>query len=115
MEAILEACGVPENLGINMDTGNSWLGGADPVAYVRHFGRKIEHVHWKDLPAEMEEQRGQTFGCGMSVIPLGTGAIDIKGVYQALRDAGFDGHTTLEIAGDDAVLASRDYLQSLEG
>jgi hypothetical protein len=36
-------------------------------------------------------------------------------VYQALRDAGFDGHTTLEIAGDDAVLASRDYLQSLEG
>jgi inosose dehydratase len=113
MEAILEACGNPENLGINMDTGNSWLGGADPVAYVRHFGAKIHHVHWKDLPAEMEAQRGRVFGCGMAVIPLGTGVIDIDGVYAALRAAGFDGHTTLEVAGDAAVLASRAYLLSL--
>ncbi len=115
MESILEACSNPTNLGINMDTGNSWLGGSDPVAYVKHFGSKIEHVHWKDLPAEMEPQRGKVFGCGMAVIPLGTGAIDIKGVYQTLRAAGFNGHTTLEIAGDEAVLASRKYLQSLEG
>jgi inosose dehydratase len=83
------------------------------VAYVRHFGAKIHHVHWKDLPAEMEAQRGRVFGCGMAVIPLGTGVIDIDGVYAALRVAGFDGHTTLEVAGDAAVLASRDYLLSL--
>jgi inosose dehydratase len=114
MDAILTACGNPDNLGINMDTGNSWLGGSDPVAFVRHFGSKIQHVHWKDLPAEMERERGRVFGCGMAVIPLGTGAIDIRGTYQALRAVGFDGHTTLEIAGDAAVLASRDYLQSLE-
>ena len=114
MDGILEACGNPDNLGINMDTGNSWLGGSDPVAYVRHFGSKIQHVHWKDLPAEMERERGRVFGCGMAVIPLGTGAIDIRGAYEALRAVGFDGHTTLEIAGDAAVLASRDYLQSLE-
>jgi inosose dehydratase len=114
MDAILAACGNPDNLGINMDTGNSWLGGSDPVAYVRHFGSKIQHVHWKDLPAEMERERGRVFGCGMAVIPLGTGAIDIRGTDEALRAVGFDGHTTLEIAGDAAVLASRDYLQSLE-
>lgn len=114
MEALLEACGNPESLAINMDTGNAWLGGTDPVAYVRHFGSKIQHVHWKDLPAEMEPQRGTLFGCGMATIPLGTGAVDIKGTYAALRACGFDGHTTLEIAGDAAVLASRDYLLSLE-
>lgn len=113
MEAILEACGNPDHLGINMDTGNVWLGGSDPVAFVRHFGGRIEHVHWKDLPASMEVQRGKMFGCGMAVIPLGTGVIDIEGVYRALRMAGFDGYTTLEIAGDDAVLASRKYLESL--
>lgn len=39
-------------LGLNLDTGNLWLGGGDPVAYVRKFGSKIEHVHWKDMPAE---------------------------------------------------------------
>lgn len=114
MEALLEACGSPANLGINLDTGNSWLGGADPVAYARHFGPKIEHVHWKDLPAEMEQQRGTVFGCGMAVIALGTGVVDIEGVYQALHAAGFAGHTTLEVAGDEAVQASRDYLLSLE-
>jgi len=110
MEAVLEACGRPGNLGINMDTGNSWLGGTDPVAYIRHFGATIQHVHWKDLPTEMEAQRGTVFGCGMATIPLGTGAIDIDGAYEALHAVGFDGSTTLEIAGDEAVLASRDYL-----
>ncbi len=113
MEALLEACGTPENLAINLDTGNTWLGGTDPVAFVRHFDHTIQHVHWKDLPEDMEAQRGTVFGCGMAVIPLGTGAVDIKGVYAALCAVGFDGHTTLEVAGDAAAIASRDYLQAL--
>jgi len=113
MEALLDACGTPENLAINLDTGNTWLGGTDPVAFVRHFGHTIQHVHWKDLPEDMEAQRGTVFGCGMAVIPLGTGAVDIKGVYAALRAVGFDGHTTLEVAGDAAAIASRDYLHAL--
>jgi len=112
-EKLLHGLGNPDHLGINFDSGNSWLGGADPVEYVKTFGSKIKHVHWKDLPADMEPLRGKQFGCGMSLIPLGAGAIDIKGVYDALVAAGFDGHTTLEIAGDDAVKASYAYLQSL--
>jgi len=31
------------------------------------LGSKIEHVHWKDLPAELIEKRGTQFGCGMSL------------------------------------------------
>jgi sugar phosphate isomerase/epimerase len=114
MDALLEACGNPDNLAINVDTGNIWLGGSDPVAYVRHFRHKIEHVHWKDLPAEMEAHRGTVFGSGMTLTPLGAGVVDIAGVHRALLDVGFDGHTTLEVAGDTAVLASRDYLLALE-
>jgi inosose dehydratase len=49
----------------------------------------------------------------MAVIPLGTGAVGIREVYDALVAVGFDGHTTLEVAGDEAVLASRDYLRGL--
>ena len=49
----------------------------------------------------------------MSTIQLGTGLIDIQGVYKALSDAGFDGYTTLEIAGDEAVLESAKYLEAL--
>ena len=109
MERLLDACDSPV-LGVNMDTGNSWLGGADPVAMVERLGSRIEHVHWKDLGEEWIAQRGQLHGCGMATIPLGSGVIDIDGVIGALQRAGFDGHTTLEIAGDDAVLASRDFL-----
>lgn len=106
---VLDACDSPA-LGLNLDTGNLWLGGGDPVAYVRKFGSKIEHVHWKDMPAEMEPRRGTVFGCGMATIALGTGVVGIAEVVAELRKAGFDGDTTLEIAGQDAVLASRDFL-----
>lgn len=111
-ERILDACSSPA-LGLNLDTGNLWLGGGDPVEYVKKFGPLIKHVHWKDLPFEMSSVRGSQFGCGMAVIPLGTGAVDVKGAYQALVECGFMGYTTLEVAGDEAVKASYAFLKGL--
>ena len=110
--ALLERIDSPA-LALNFDTGNSWLAGTDPVEYVKTFGEKIQHVHWKDLGAEWEAKRGDIYGCGMSTIALGSGVIDIEGSFRALEKAGFDGYSTLEIGGDDAVLASADYLQGL--
>ncbi len=112
MEKILELCDSPA-LGVNFDSGNSWLGGTDPVEMVKRLGPKIEHVHWKDWPAEMQAQRGKIFGAGMSGTALGAGVVDIKGVYNALVAAGYDGYSTLEIAGDDAVKQSYAYLKAL--
>lgn len=112
MEALLELCN-SEALGINLDTGNLWLGGGDPVEMVKRLGTKIEHVHWKDMSAEFEAQRGKIYGAGMALIPLGEGVVDIKGTYEALQAAGFNGFTTLEVAGDEAVLKSYEYLKSV--
>jgi inosose dehydratase len=109
---ILERANSPA-LGLNLDTGNTWLGGTDPVDYVEAFGSLIEHVHWKDLDHSWEARRRQIFGCGMSTIALGEGAIDIPGAYNALEKVGFDGYTTLEIAGDDAVLDSARFLEGM--
>lgn len=111
-EHVLDRCDSTA-LGLNLDTGNFWLGGGDPLAYVQRFGDRIEHVHWKDMPKDMENLRGQKFGCGMAVIPLGTGVVGIEKIYHALKAVGFDGYTTLEITGKDAVLQSRDFLNSL--
>ncbi|MCY7303606.1 MAG: sugar phosphate isomerase/epimerase [Thermoleophilia bacterium] len=111
-ERILAACD-SDALALNLDTGNIWLGGGDPVAYVKRFGSLIEHVHWKDMPSSEEASRGSVFGAGMSVIPLGSGVIAIDAVFDALIAVGFNGHTTLEVAGEEAVLASRDYLLAL--
>ncbi len=112
LERLLDACN-SDALGLNLDTGNLWLGGGDPVAFVRKFGPRIGHVHWKDMPAEMEEQRGKRFGCGMATIALGDGIVGIAAVVDELKKVGFQGHTTLEIAGEQAVLTSRRFLESL--
>jgi inosose dehydratase len=61
----------------------------------------------------MIEKRGTQFGCGMSLPPLDDGVIDIKAIFNALFKAGFNGYTTLEIAGEEAVLKSFSYLKSL--
>ena len=112
MGEVLDRCN-SDALGINLDTGNLWLGGGDSLEMIEKFGSKIEHVHWKDLPEEMVEKRGTIFGCGMSLTALGDGVIDIKAIYNALVKSGFDGYTTLEIAGEDAVLKSFEYLKKL--
>lgn len=111
-ERILHECD-SSALGLNLDTGNLWLGGGDPVDYVRKFGQLIGHVHWKDLPADTE--RGERFGCGMATLSLGSGGIDIQGTVRELQRVGFGGATTLEVAGDSAILASRKFLEDCFG
>jgi inosose dehydratase len=112
MGEVLDRCN-SKALGINLDTGNLWLGGGDSLEMIAKFGSKIEHVHWKDLPAEMIEKRGTQFGCGMSLTALGDGVINIEEIFKALVNAGFDGYSTLEIAGDEAVLKSFEFLKKL--
>jgi inosose dehydratase len=112
MQAILDKLGNPANVGVNMDTGNSWLGGADPVEMAKAFKEIIWHIHWKDLPADWEAQRGTMYGCGFGPIALGEGVIDIAGVYEVLKDSPTE-YTTLEVGGDDNVLKSYEYLKGL--
>ena len=106
MGELLAALGHEQTVGVCLDTGNSWLGGAEPLDYVKAFGGRIRHVHWKDMPADMAEKRGSTFGCGMATIALGDGVIDLPAIVAALAAAGFDGATTLEVAGCDNVKLS---------
>ena len=112
MEEVLDKLGHKESVGICLDTGNSWLGGGDPLEYVKRFGDRIDHVHWKDLPADMEEQRGKMFGCGMAPIAIGEGVIDVESVVKALLKNGYDGYTTMEVFGKENVLNSVKALKS---
>lgn len=103
MQEVFERLGNPASLGVNLDTGNAWLGGADPVEFARVFKDKIHHIHWKDLAAEWEPKRGTLYGCGFSTIALGDGVIDIKGVCEVLKDCPI-ASSTLEIVGDEQIL-----------
>jgi inosose dehydratase len=115
MGKLLDVLGHEDSVGICLDTGNSWLGGAEPLDYIKTFGKRIKHVHWKDMEADWEEKRGSVYGCGMSVITLGDGVIDIPAIVKALQDVGFDGATTLEIAGPENVQGSFQRLQEWSG
>ncbi len=115
MQAILDGLGHEENVGVCLDTGNSWLGGSEPLDYIKTFGDRIKHVHWKDMAAEMEAQRGKLTGTGMAVIPLGDGVVGIEAIVKALLDIGFDGPTTLEVAGVDCVKTSAERLRQWAG
>lgn len=112
MAAMLERLGHAETVGVNFDTGNSWLAGTDPVEMATAFKDRIHHVHWKDMSPDWVDKRGTVFGCGMAVIPLGQGEVDIAGVYDVVKESPAR-HSTLEIAGDDNVKESYAYLQSL--
>jgi inosose dehydratase len=108
---LLEKLGHEETVGLNLDTGNLWLGGGDNLEYIERFGSRIKHVHWKDLGAEWEPKRGKQFGCGMGDIPLGDGVIGIPQIAAELKRIGFDGPTTLEIFGVDNVKPSAERLR----
>jgi inosose dehydratase len=56
---------------------------------------------------------GREHGFRQFVVGWHRSGRDIKGVHEALVAAGYDGYTTLEVAGDDAVKQSYAYLKSL--
>ncbi len=111
LQDVFDRLGNPESLGVNLDTGNAWLGGADPVEMAKTFKDKIHHIHWKDLGEEWESKRGTMYGCGFSTIALGDGVIDIAGVCEVLKDTDI-ASCTLEIIGSEEILRkSAKYLQ----
>ncbi len=101
MEGLREIFRLLDNhpaLGINLDTGNSWLGGSNPVELAKEFKTRIHHIHWKDLGEDWLPRRLKQYGAGFSTIAMGDGIIDIKGVCEVLKDAGIE-NSTLEIVG----------------
>jgi len=106
MTAILDKLGHEDHLGVCLYTGNSWLGGSEPLDFIKTFGSRIKHVHWKDMDASWQAKRGTVFGCGMATIPLGDGVVGIESIVKALKKIDFNGYTTLEIAGAENVKKS---------
>lgn len=90
------------DVGICLDTGHLYIGGADPVAIARAAAGRVNHVHVKDVVGELAEQvrtGEKTFKQatleGMFP-PAGDGDVDLKGVIEVLEADGFDGWYVLE-------------------
>ena len=90
------------DVGLCVDTGHVYLGGADPVEVVRAARGRVLHVHLKDVDAAGAERvRSGEVPFRQSVIdglfvPLGQGGVDIAGVIKVLEDDGYRGWYVLE-------------------
>ncbi|MCW3002534.1 MAG: hypothetical protein JWQ20_1832 [Conexibacter sp.] len=92
-----------EHLGLNMDTGNTYIAGQDPVSFCRQFADRVNHVHVKDVSESLAAaSRGDMTGIAVSHCALGDGvnADNIRACLEILRDAGFDGVLSMECEGD---------------
>ncbi|MGI8574364.1 MAG: TIM barrel protein [Egibacteraceae bacterium] len=100
---LLESCDV----GLCLDTGHLFIGGADPVEIAKLATGRTHHVHLKDADADLAERvREGDMGFRQAVIDgmfqaLGEGDIDIADVIQQLESTGYDGWYVLE---QDAVV-----------
>jgi len=97
-----------EWVGANLDTGNLAAQGGDPVQAVRSLGRRIVHVHLKDVPAVGSHD----------CVAVGMGIVDVKGVFRELKACGYDGWLSIEVeTGDrdptEAILASAETIRRM--
>ena len=89
-------------LRLNMDTGNTFIAGQDPAAFLRRFIDRVSHVHVKDVsPSLAAATRGQQTGIAVSQCALGGGvnAENIKNCLRLLRDHGYQGVLSIECEG----------------
>ena len=101
MGKMLAFCNSPY-LRMNMDTGNTFIAGQDPVAFLAKFIDKVNHVHIKDVSESLAAaMRGGQTGIAVSQCAIGDGvnADNIRQCLELLRDHNYDGVVSIECEG----------------
>ncbi len=109
LEKMLAFCDSPW-LGLNLDTGNSFIAGQNPVEFAKRFLSKIRHVHVKDVSESLAALvRGHATGIALSHCAIGDGvnAENIKACLTLLRDAGYTGTLSMECEGAGGPMIER--------
>ena len=106
IDRLMEVTG--DNVGLLLDTGHLAFAGADPAAIARRYGRRINHVHCKDIRAGVLARVRQDDSsfldavlAGVFTVP-GDGAIDFAATLAALSGAGYRGWLVVEAEQDPA-------------
>lgn len=89
-------------LRMNMDTGNTFIAGQDPVAFLNKFKDKVSHVHVKDVSESLAASlRGELTGIAVSNTAIGDGVNveNIKKCFDILVDIKYDGVVSIECEG----------------
>jgi inosose dehydratase len=102
-------------VGLLLDTGHLTFAGGDVVETTRKHGRRINHVHCKDLRSDMlreVRQKDMSFlkGVleGVFTVP-GDGFIDFHAFARTLFDIGYEGWAVVEAEQDPARAPAYEY------
>ncbi len=97
-------------LRLNMDTGNTYIAGQDPVAFLARFLDRVSHVHIKDISPDLARAlRGELTGVAVSHCAIGEGvnAENIRACVRMLAESGYDGVLSLECEGQGGPMIER--------
>ncbi len=102
-------------LGFNLDTGNTFIAGGNPVEFLQRFLGKLKYMHIKDVSKSLAAAlRGEETGIATSESPIGQGvnAENISTCIRLLKEADWDGVISVECLGtDENLAASIDWLR----
>ena len=107
-----------DRIGINFDTGNSFIAGQDPVAFLEKVKDKLYHMHIKDVSESLAAaMRGEETGIASSEVSVGQG-VNVENIKKCLKIASTldrDIPISPEAGGDKLLTASvgwvRKYLE----
>ena len=72
-------------IGINFDTGNSYISGQDPIAWLQRVADRLIHLHAKDISVQQSDsERGKVSGTPVGCA-CGEGVIDWAKVIEICR------------------------------
>jgi inosose dehydratase len=98
----VEAAMEQSDVGVCLETGHLFVGGGDPARLASEWAGRINHVHVKDARrAVIDEiiaagEPNTAIWSREAFCALGTGDVDLGGVFDALEAAGFDGWLVVE-------------------
>jgi len=100
-----------DSVGILLDTGHLTFAGGNPLDLIAKWGRRINHVHCKDVRADVLKRVKVTDSSfldavidGVFTVP-GDGCVDFPAVVKALKDADYRGRWLVIEAEQDPAKA----------
>jgi sugar phosphate isomerase/epimerase len=101
------------SIGVNFDTGNSYLCGHDPYIWLKSVLNDLVHLHAKDISVDQSHaDRGKVTGTPVGCA-CGQGVIDWKRIVELCRQATHDIVLSVECGTIDQARVSLAHLRSL--
>jgi sugar phosphate isomerase/epimerase len=102
------------SIGINFDTGNSYLaGGSDVYEWLERVKHRLVHLHAKDISLQQSEaQRGKVTGTPVGCA-CGDGVVDWRRVIEIVKSSGRDIVFSVECGTIEQAIRSYEHLSPL--